>query len=184
MLACLDEFVSDLCDMIEFIEVDNLDVGGMKKFIDGEVLEAKYNGDAKDLEEYWPPRCVQDATKTMDENSFLKYGIIPFTFNPVEYESFHINQQTRLDFDSNGNKRPSNYKSNKRCTLSLFTTSKFNFFLAQGGSCYDLGTMLNAKESENLTNQSTRDISRKIGGFSLSHNLMNRCKALLYPYMI
>jgi hypothetical protein len=60
------------------------------------MLEEKYGGKFENLKEYWPPRCVLDATKTMDENSFLKYGLIPFTFNPVEYGTFYNNQQMQF----------------------------------------------------------------------------------------
>ena len=82
--------------MIEFIQINPVDNSGILEFIDSQMLEKKYGGGFEDLEEYWPPRCVQDATKTVDENSFLQYGMIPFTYNPVEYETFLNNQQMQL----------------------------------------------------------------------------------------
>ena len=69
----------------------------------------------EDLAEFWPPRCYEDATKTLDEHSFIKFNIIPFTFNSLEFASFEA--QTR---QSRG-KMPGS-KKHLRCEIVPQTT--------------------------------------------------------------
>ena len=59
-----------------------------ERYIDPEVLQKRYGGYIENLSEYWPPRCLQDATKTLDENSFIANNIIPFTLSDSEYLNF------------------------------------------------------------------------------------------------
>ena len=60
----------------------------MKEFVDPKFLEKKYSGEFENLEEFWPPRCFGDATKTFDENSLLKNNIVPFTYSRSELELY------------------------------------------------------------------------------------------------
>lgn len=82
---------------IKVIEFENgiLDYEKLKKEIESETLEKKYGGNLEDLTEFWPPRCVVDATKSLDDDRLLEYGIIPFTFDGEEFSVFNdtINQK-------------------------------------------------------------------------------------------
>lgn len=60
----------------------------VREHFDPDFLEKKYGGGIKNLEEFWPPRCMEDATKTLDENSLQVNHIIPFTYNPAEFRSY------------------------------------------------------------------------------------------------
>lgn len=75
-------------------------------------LEQKYGGNLKDLEEFWPPRCLEDATKTLDENSLNFNNIIPFTYNDAEFKSY--------SFDSI-NSIQNSKKSRRMSKINYFT---------------------------------------------------------------
>ena len=81
----VEAFKSKMEEQFTFKDVDSTNV---ERYINPEVLQKKYGGYLEDLIEYWPPRCLQDATKTLDENTFIANNIIPFTLSDSEYLNF------------------------------------------------------------------------------------------------
>jgi hypothetical protein len=101
-----------------------------------------------DLGEYWPPRCTEDATKTLDENSLLIYNIVPFTYSVAEFNSFSSSQNVK----------------GKKMLRSKFEFLDFSlmFFLGQG-SLQDVVTSLhnfNSNEDEGSTASSQFNIGQ------------------------
>lgn len=86
-----------------FVEnYENIEFDKLRLILDHNQLESKYGGDAEDLEEYWPPRCLGDATRTFDENSLIKHLIIPFTYSKEEFKSFCRTTNRKTIFQSRG----------------------------------------------------------------------------------
>jgi len=89
----LDKDTSDLKSvetfsklMSNFSQIScHLDLSDLMKHISTMDLEKKYGGNVDDIKEYWPPRCIGDATKTFDENSYANNQIIPFCIGSSEY---------------------------------------------------------------------------------------------------
>jgi len=50
-------------------------------------VEKKYGGKLEDLVEYWPPRYLGDATDTLDDDTIISHGIVPFSFDQDDFES-------------------------------------------------------------------------------------------------
>lgn len=67
-----------------------------ENYFESRFLEQKLGGSHKNLKEYWPPRCIQDATKTLDENDLISFNVIPFTFNEIEIDMYRKTQDTDL----------------------------------------------------------------------------------------
>ena len=74
--------------MINFVNIQPGDKENLGTLIDLECIESYMGGKMEDLTEFWPPRCYDDATKTLDEHSFVKFSIIPFTFSELEFVAF------------------------------------------------------------------------------------------------
>ena len=74
--------------MVTFIQLNSGDSNLLSTYIDPDCVELRMGGKMEDLKEFWPPRCYDDATKTLDEHSFIKFGIIPFTFSDLEFQVF------------------------------------------------------------------------------------------------
>lgn len=66
----------------------------------------------EDLAEFWPPRCYDDATKTLDEHSFIKFGIVPFTFSDLEFQVFESQTHPKKG-------KALSSKKHLRCKISL-----------------------------------------------------------------
>ena len=76
-------------DQIEFIEIrDREDDIVVSREINVWTLEEKFGGRMKNLQEYWPPRCLTDATKNLDDDALLEKQIVPFTYNASEFSTF------------------------------------------------------------------------------------------------
>ena len=77
-------FEQALENQIDFFTIEQPELKKLEKFVEPKFIEEKFFGEFPNLEEYWPPRCFGDATKTFDENSLIKYKIEPFTYSRVE----------------------------------------------------------------------------------------------------
>lgn len=82
----------------EIVEIKTQEIKKLQNFIPKDQLEAKHGGDLNDNEEYWPPRCLGDATQTFDENNLIKNKVIPFTYNKHEFNAFKKQQMRRTAF--------------------------------------------------------------------------------------
>jgi hypothetical protein len=87
-------------NMINFVKATKENINPLKDHIDLGFLEKRMGGEMDDLTEYWPPRCIEDATKTLDENSLVKFNIVPFTYNDAEYKSY----DAQTDFPNSSRK--------------------------------------------------------------------------------
>lgn len=77
-------------NMIKFVIGHDKDKSELENYLDISVIEKRMGGGMDDLTEYWPPRCYEDATKTLDENSLLTYNIVPFTYSNSEFLQYDI----------------------------------------------------------------------------------------------
>ena len=82
--------------MVNFVQANSSDKSNLEKNLDMYMLEKRMGGLMEDLTEYWPPRCYEDATKTLDENSLVKYSIIPFTYNDAEFQAYDCQTMSGL----------------------------------------------------------------------------------------
>lgn len=117
-------------------------------------LEEKLGGTHKNLKEYWPPRCIQDATKTLDENDLISFNVIPFTFNEVEIDMYRKTQDTDMSSIPSFNRG--------KCTLQNFLT----FFLASRN-------INRVNLSSSISNLSDLDIFRRKNGLSKKKVTLN-----------
>ena len=74
--------------MIDFKYILSQNKEGIQRFVDPEKVEKKYGGNLENLSDYWPPRYIGDATKTFDEEQMTQIGIIPFTYEKEEFETY------------------------------------------------------------------------------------------------
>lgn len=72
-------------------------------FVDPTKVEKRFGGSASNLTDYWPPRSLLDATKTLDEETLKEHSIIPFLYEEEEYSTYVnvINHQSKLNNQGN-----------------------------------------------------------------------------------
>ena len=74
--------------MIDFKYILGENKEAIQQFVDPDKIEKKYGGCLDNLADYWPPRYIGDATKTFDEEQMNQIGIVPFTYEKEEFESY------------------------------------------------------------------------------------------------
>ena len=109
------DFVESLETQMNFEFVNEETVS---EYIDLEILENKFGGSMADMEEYWPPRCAQDATKTFDEEVLMAHSIVPFTYEESEYEEYAKNQRFKTVTEKRSSRQRLSFSNDMNSSMS------------------------------------------------------------------
>lgn len=167
-LKTFEDSMRHMCKIKEFRynNEGNIPKEAVMVEFDRDFLEKKFGGNLKNLEEFWPPRCLEDATKTIDETSLHFHHIIPFTYNPAEFRSYSMGTMNSI---SNSKKRSRilspNFSLGNGSFQDLSTSNKFKLCMEENSTS---STMINTKRFKKRGTQ-----KRSKNGF-----MMRRCKKI------
>lgn len=99
LMEIVDDELCSLGPVVNKIVYGEVGKFEIEKYFSPKFLEDRFGGEFKNLKEFWPPRCIQDATKTLDENDLLLHDIMPFTFNISKLEAYRKTRDTETTTD-------------------------------------------------------------------------------------